>query len=421
MSKKNKIFIQMAAYRDPELLPTLRNCIENAKYPENLVFSIAWQHDPNDEWDNLDEFKDDPRFKILDFHYKESKGACWARNKLQQQYDGEEYTLQLDSHHRFVENWDSELIFELKRLIGKGHEKPLLTGYLPSYEPSNEPEGRLHVPWKMNFDRFAPDGNVHFLPASIDEFKELDAPVPSRFYSAHFGFTLGKHAIEVQHDPEYYFHGEEISIAVRSYTHGYDLFHLHRVLIWHQYTRKGTIKQWDDDPDWVARNSYCHEKNRKLFGVDGIERDGLDFGIYDFGKVRTLEEYEKYSGISFKKRGIQQHTLDKKYPPNPKFEDPEEYESSFSSFFKHCIDVSYDQVPHDDYTFWAVAFEDEDGVDLFREDANPNEIKNMKNDPDGYCKVWRSFETTKKPHKWVIWPHSESNGWCERLEGLIQY
>ena len=113
MSKNAKIFIQIASYRDPQLTPTLKNCIENAKYPKNLVFSIAWQHSKDDEWDNLDEYKNDPRFKIIDIDYKLSKGACWARNMLQQQYDGEKYTLQLDSHHRFTPNWVVELIKEL--------------------------------------------------------------------------------------------------------------------------------------------------------------------------------------------------------------------------------------------------------------------------------------------------------------------
>ena len=70
----------------------------------------------DDVWDNLDEFKGDKRFKIVDINYLDSKGACWARNQLQQNYDGEEYTLQLDSHHRFVENWDVELISMIKKL-----------------------------------------------------------------------------------------------------------------------------------------------------------------------------------------------------------------------------------------------------------------------------------------------------------------
>jgi hypothetical protein len=51
------IFIQIASYRDPELLPTLKSCIENAKWPKNLRFCIAWQHSEEDEWDKLDKYK----------------------------------------------------------------------------------------------------------------------------------------------------------------------------------------------------------------------------------------------------------------------------------------------------------------------------------------------------------------------------
>jgi hypothetical protein len=68
--KKNKIFVQIASYRDPELLNTLKDCIEKAKYPNNLVFSICWQHSSDDEWDTLDEYKKDKRFKIIDIDYK---------------------------------------------------------------------------------------------------------------------------------------------------------------------------------------------------------------------------------------------------------------------------------------------------------------------------------------------------------------
>jgi len=205
--KKNKIFIQIASYRDPQLLPTLRDCISKAKNPKNLVFGIAWQHSTEDAWDNLDEFKGDKRFRIVDINYKDSKGACWARNQLQQTYKDEEYTMQLDSHHRFVENWDEELINMIKLLQSKGYPKPLLTGYVSSFDPDNDPDGRVMQPWKMNFDRFIPEGAVFFLPATIDDYQSRTEPIPARFYSAHFAFTLGQFVKEVPHDPEYYFHG----------------------------------------------------------------------------------------------------------------------------------------------------------------------------------------------------------------------
>ena len=419
MSKNAKIFIQIASYRDPQLNPTLKNCIENAKYPKNLVFSIAWQHSKDDEWDNLDEYKNDPRFKIIDIDYTSSKGACWARNALQQQYDGEGYTLQIDSHMRFEKDWDVTLIKMIKQLQDKGTPKPLLTGYVSSFDPDNDPSGRVNEPWRMAFDRFIPEGAVFFLPETIPEWKELEEPVTSRFYSAHFAFTLGQFSVEVQHDPEFYFHGEEISIAARAFTHGYDLFHPHKVVIWHEYTRKGRTKQWDDDKEWSKKNDLAHKKNRQLFGMDG-EEVTLDFGKYGFGTERTLKDYEIYSGLRFSKRAVQQYVLDKNYPPNPKiFETEEEWENSFAGFFKHCIDIGFTQVPEKDYEYWVVAFHNENDETIFRKDADINEINNMMRDPDGYCKVWREFQTTHKPKYWVVWPYSTSKGWCERITGNL--
>jgi hypothetical protein len=411
----NKIFIQIASYRDPQLVPTIKDCIKNAKKPENLVFSIAWQRSKEDEWDNLDEFSNDERFKIIDINYEDSKGACWARNKLQQQYDGEEYTIQLDSHHRFAENWDEDCIKMIKQLQKKGHKKPLLTGYVSSFDPDNDPAGRIQAPWKMNFDRFIPEGAVFFLPATIDDYQQRTEPIPARFYSAHFCFTLGSFVKEVPHDPEYYFHGEEISIAVRAYTWGYDLFHPHKTVVWHEYTRKGRKKQWDDDKQWVTKNVSCHKRNRKLFEMDGEVKD-IDFGIYDFGKERTLEDYERYAGISFKKRAVQKYTVDNNLAPNPPLYG-DEFNDSFLSIFKHCIDVTFDRVPENDYDFWVVAFHNEKDETLFRKDADRDEIRRLKNDPDGYCKIWREFTVETKPKYWVVWPHSESKGWLERITG----
>lgn len=406
------IFIQIASYRDPQLPHTLRDCLNKAKYPENLKFCIAHQYDYTED---LSEFENDKRFIFIKIPYKESKGACWARNLIQQKYSGEKYTLQLDSHHRFVNMWDKECISMIEKLQKKGIKKPLLTGYIPSFDPDRDPEGRAKEPWKMNFDRFTPEGVVFFIPSSIDNFKELKEPIPARFYSAHFCFTIGEFCKEVPHDPEYYFHGEEISIAVRAFTYGYDLFHPHKIIAWHEYTRKGRSKHWDDISDWGERNSKCHLRNKKLFEMDGEKRD-IDFGIYGFGTDRTLEDYERYAGISFKKRAVQQYTLDNKLAPNPPVED---FDKSLLSIFKHCIDIGYDRVPEKDYNFWCVAFHGENNETLHRRDADKEEIDRMFKDPDKYCKVWREFNCEQKPIYWVVWPHSESKGWCERITGNL--
>jgi hypothetical protein len=409
----NNIFIQIASYRDPELLPTIRDCIANAKYPENLRFGIAWQHSEEDEWDTLDEFKDDSRVRIIDIPHTETKGTCWARYQIQQLWEDEKYTLQLDSHHRFVKNWDTILIKMVKDLQKAGYPKPLLTAYVTSYEPHNDPAGRATEPWWLTFDRFTPEGAVFFIPSTVPDWQNRKLPYPSRFYSGHFGFTLGEFCKEVPHDPNFLFHGEEISIAARAHTWGYDMFAPHKVVVYHEYTRQHRPrKSWDDISEWYKWDRASLARNRRLLNVDGEHDPTEDFGEFGFGPHRALEDYEKFAGIKFEIRGVQQSTLDHKEPPNPSDE-------SYNRIFKHCIDLGFDKVPHDDYTFWAVAFEDEHGNEIYRQDADADEIRRMKNDPDRYCKLWRIFHASAQPKTWIVWPHSKEHGWCDRITGKL--
>ena len=64
--------------------------------------------------------------------------------------------------------------------------------------------------------------------------------------SAHFLFAPGKFVEDVPYDPELYFHGEEISLALRAFTHGYDLFHPSQHILWHFYSRAEHAKHWSD-------------------------------------------------------------------------------------------------------------------------------------------------------------------------------
>ena len=209
----SKIFVSIASYRDPELLNTLRDLFRNAKNPENITIGLCWQRDKSE---NLEEFTCNPQVKVIDIPYERAKGACWARYAIQQLYDGEEYFMQLDSHHRFVQDWDEKCIRMVTDLQAAGYKKPLLTSYISSFNPRNDPQDRIHTPGKMVLDRFIPEGAVFFLPESIDNYKDLALPELARFFSAHFVFTLGSWAREVEYDPEYYFHGEENSTPDRT-------------------------------------------------------------------------------------------------------------------------------------------------------------------------------------------------------------
>jgi hypothetical protein len=108
---------------------------------------------------------------------------------------------------------------------------------------------------------------------------------------------------DVPSDPELYFAGEEITLTVRAFTHGYDLFEPSRVIVWHEYPRAYRRKHWDDHlgdggPAWYERDGASRERIRRLF-------DEPSFGRFGLGTDRTLEEYEAYAGISFRHRKVQ--------------------------------------------------------------------------------------------------------------------
>ncbi len=337
------IFIQIASYRDPQLIPTLLDLITQSSQPHTLRIVVCWQHAPDETLSNFCAHGfvthstclvglhnlhtltcNGAVIDLIDVPHHQTRGACWARNLIQQHYRDEQYTLQLDSHHRFVPQWDT-LLIEMLESLRDVSPKPLLTTYLPVFDPDIDPAGRGLDPSVMHFDRFTPEGVIFFLPAYLNGWEALVRPVLARFYSAHFAFADGHFAREVQHDPHYFFHGEEISIAVRAFTHGYDLYHPHRLIAWHEYTRKGRVKMWDDHTleagakgevaqPWYELNTRSHLRNRILFGMEERVSEDLDFGPYGFGSMRTLAQYEAYAGVSFAYRGVQPDTLNHEPP-----------------------------------------------------------------------------------------------------------
>lgn len=152
----------------------------------------------------------------------------------------------------------------------------------------------------MTFSRFSSDGVLLNRARAMPEWRGLQTPVRARFFSGHFAFAEGRFVREVPYDPYLYFHGEEISMAVRAYTHGYDLFHPHRTLLWHCYERAYRDRHWDDHDSWYRTDLASHARVRTLLGVSSS--GGTNFGHYGLGEIRSLEAYERFAGINFKKR-----------------------------------------------------------------------------------------------------------------------
>jgi hypothetical protein len=394
-----KIFVQIASYRDPELLPTIRDCINKAKLPENLVFGICWQRD---ETESMEEFTNDLRFKILDYHWSESKGLCWARSEIQKLWDGEEYTMQLDSHHRFLQDWDVELIHMMNQT---GSEKPIITSYAGMYRPSDNQ--LLNVePYMMVASNFTPGGTILFRPHAIPNWETLDKPIPARFVSGHFFFTIGKHCEEYKYDPNIYFAGDEISLSIRSYTLGYDLFHPHKTVVWHEYTREGRTKHWTDFNQENKNNGVVekqwwemdNDSKRRLRHMLQEEDNNIDLGVYGLGDVKTHTQYENYAGINFKNKKLHPETIKGTNPPvndNTDWYELKEIEYEFKLYIPYT----------ENFKFIYIGIENELGNVLHRQDMySYQEYLNVK------------LKTTETPVKWVYWVNDKEGNWVNRID-----
>ena len=407
-----RIFIQIAAYRDAELVPTIADCLARAAHPERLAIGLCWQRD---ESESLGPYADDPRVRIIEVDHRRSRGACWARHRIQSLYDGEAYTLHLDSHHRFVDGWDDLCIGMLSELQRGGCPKPVLTGYAPHYDPQRDPDGRGTSPWRMRFRKFSREGAVEAIPEAIDDFATLAAPVPARFFSAHFAFTLGQFCHDVPHDPKLYFFGEEPTLAVRAFTHGYDLFHPHRIVVWHHYGRGTMPKHWGDHEQWAFHDARSLQRVRGLLRIDGAPCD-IEFGPYGLGSARSLREWETYAGIHYGLRGVSDHTLRNLPPPDPvEGLDEKQWTSRFVREQRFRVRLSPQDVPGgiDDFDFWYVGAHSEDGVERFRQDLHGVELQDFL----GRQSLERDFvfHSPLCVDSWTVWPHSAGRGWLEKI------
>jgi GT2 family glycosyltransferase len=125
---------------------------------------------------------------------------------------------------------------------------------------------------------------IYLIAQPIPMWRTLKNPIPARFASLHFVFAEGIFNREIVLDEQVYFFGDEVVLALRAFTHGYDLFHPHYVLGWHLYDRAATrTTHWEDHSDYHERNERSCNRLRDIFL--GIDDEAI-------GTARSLNKYE---------------------------------------------------------------------------------------------------------------------------------
>lgn len=300
-----RIFISIASYQDPMLFFTLQDAHAKAAQPALLRFGVADQH-PHDQRAALAALPFARQLRYCHVYPQDTLGVCWARNLAFSLYDGEEYLLQIDSHMCFEQDWDDNLRRQHAQLLERS-AKPILSTYPYSFDMVGgvpvytRPEGATVLVLRPHPDTPLTDGNpvLRFLARHM----YTDQPVAGCHVAAGFIFCAGRLVEEVPYDPYLYFHGEEQSLALRSYTRGWDIFHPTWIPLYHLYKKIDTVHEthhWHGEV--AARRAFdmAHLEQRARQRLGRLVR-GKDLpGAYGLGAERSLDQFIAFSGIDYK-------------------------------------------------------------------------------------------------------------------------
>lgn len=295
------IFISIASYRDPILVKTIESAISNADNPNELYFGVVLQ-DLKREAPDLSKYKN---MSVIEMHPRDAMGAGFARDKAISLLGNQKYFLQIDSHTMFEKGWDSLAISELDKAKKiAGHDKVLLSCYPPPFHVEQNKaisfvkNDKKQVPYPT---RQKPIVNKRGeWTAERIEFADKDRSNPELSSTVLGGFMFADTELvrEVPYDPEISFFGEEICFAMRAWTRGWDIYSPSKTIVYHFYFRGEYKKIWKDvnirKISWAEVEAVSKDKQKRV--LCGIEQ-----GIYGAGSVRSLEEFEIFTGIDFKK------------------------------------------------------------------------------------------------------------------------
>jgi hypothetical protein len=293
------IFISVVSYKDTELVPTIKSLIVGADNPEDLHFAVVSQ----DNKENHPDLSFVKNLSYLKMDFRQSKGAGYARKLAIEMYDNQDFFLQIDSHMRAAPEWDTKI----KKMYKKSTEiantkKIIMSQYPAAYE--------IHTDKKEHFVQDHEElwsiptwSRVHnrdngSWSSRRERFDDLSRPHPSHTILAGYLFAPANFIEEIPYDERISFMGEELCIAIRAYTRGWQIYAPNEMLFWHFYKRKRSPKVWDQIEDtkrplkWIEMEMESKRIQKNIL-------TGKEKGIFGIGDYDKYLEYQELIGINF--------------------------------------------------------------------------------------------------------------------------
>ena len=235
-----------------QVAPTIARAFARAAHPERVVVGIHAQNAPGSEEPERDPIAGlahhagvkcpdhpvcdavlDGRVRVSRQLWERAEGPVVARHYAERHFRNETYVMGVDSHCHFVRGWDNVQIDMFKRI---GNDHAIITAYPAVYNQSHQRgdgmedfEPATHVPsiGCIAQTKLLNSGTTVTFKHQMGTCKTPQrGPTRVAFFAAGFSFARGHRILRVPYDwhAPYIFDGEEMSLGVRAWTWGYDLY-----------------------------------------------------------------------------------------------------------------------------------------------------------------------------------------------------
>ncbi len=321
--KPELILVSIASYRDNQCPSTIQNLAKNADRPDLLRFVVCQQNSIlEDDCLKWCKGSSSPACKpgivnIERLSNLDARGPTWARWRIQQEWTGEEYFLQIDAHTRMIPHWDTIL---KKQLAECPSQKPVLTQYPLEFDivdKKNRGDPQREN-WQLEknrsglfVDQFGKEDGFTRIQSNYTTDKP-SRPFRSDCWAAGFSFSKGKFVLEAGYDPytPFIFFGEEMDIALRAYTHGWDFFSPRTSVVFHNYKREHRSTFWEKPeqrPLEILSRFRLYVRLGYVDASDIPEKYKFilqDIDKWPLGNDRTIEEWEKQAKVNIREQKI---------------------------------------------------------------------------------------------------------------------
>lgn len=309
------ISIQIAVYKDMNLLDTIYGALAQAAWPGRIRFAICLQDVP-ERAHILDGI---PGVKYVFVDEKDADGPCVARRACQEMYDGEDFVLHTDGHMRFAKFWDVALIQNWREC----HDK---NGFLTEYcrdlgdlkekpfdSDRNTEMATYGHPIRVGCKGFWSTGLTYMAAQAFITSQAVTTPPRVYWAAAGMTFMPGHVDQAVLFDPYMFFYGDEQPMSARYFTHGFNayaptvgcIFHMYKVNMPSEEKARRNLPTPKKDARGNTRRSEEALRIEQLYGLRDNGYADLAVGAeYGLGTARTFAEYEAFCGLDFANRRV---------------------------------------------------------------------------------------------------------------------